>query len=212
MQQRDPERRSAPLDALQIDSPAVCLDRPTSDGQPEARPTEITRSRLVDPVETIEHAVAMLRWYARPGVGDLDGGPGRSVPYDDPDAAAGRRVLDGVVHQIDQRLPDHEAIHPCRNGPRRFDRERLPLLLGQHAEVPSDVTGQLGEIDALALEQHVAPVGARERQEPFDEPSELVRLLEHAADDLAIRRCFAMLPETDLADAPHRRERGPELV
>src|SRR5438445_12010385 len=93
MQQRDPERRSAPLDAFQIDSPAVCLDRPTSDRQPEARPTEITRSRLVDSVEAIEHVVAMLRWYARPGVGDFDGRPGPSVPYGHPDAATGRRVL-----------------------------------------------------------------------------------------------------------------------
>src|SRR3989449_8744795 len=113
MQQRDPERRSAPLDAFQIDSPAVCLDRPTSDGQPEARPTEITRSRLVDSVEAIEYAVAMLRRYARPGVGDLDGRPGPSVSYGYPDAAAGRRVLHGVVHQVDQCLPDHEAIHPA---------------------------------------------------------------------------------------------------
>src|SRR5438034_11838559 len=100
MQQRDPERRSAALDGFQIDSPAVCLARPTSDGQPEARPAEVTRSRLVDPVEAIEHAVAMLRWYARPGVGHLDGGSGPSVPYDDPDAAAGRRVLDGSVRII----------------------------------------------------------------------------------------------------------------
>src|SRR5438046_2105526 len=84
--------------------------------------------------------------HASPGAGALDGGPGRPGPYDDPDAAAGRRVLDGVVHQIDQRLPDHEAIHPCRNGPRRFDRERLPLFLGQHTEVRRHVTGQLGEI------------------------------------------------------------------
>src|SRR5438094_10197331 len=127
MQQRDPERRSAPLDGFQIDSPAVCLDRPTSDGQPEARPAEVTRSRLVDSVEAIEHAVAMLRWYARPAVGDLDAGPEPSVPHGYPDAAAGRRVLDSVVHQADQRLPDHEAIHPCPNRPRRFDRERLPL-------------------------------------------------------------------------------------
>src|SRR2546426_252921 len=106
MQQRESERRPAPLDAVQIDSPAVCLYRPPSDGQPEARPTEITRSGLVDSVEPIEHAVAMLRRYARPGVRDLDGWPRRSVPYDDPDASAGRRVLDGVVHQVDQRLPD----------------------------------------------------------------------------------------------------------
>src|SRR5438477_11942923 len=106
MQQRDPERRSAPLDGFQIDSPAVCPDRPTSDGQPEARPAEITRSRLVDSVEAIEHAVAMLRRDARPGVGDFDSRPGSSVPYDDPDAATGRRVLDGVVHQVDQSLPD----------------------------------------------------------------------------------------------------------
>src|SRR2546426_11179846 len=112
MKHRDPKRRSAPPHAPQMDSPAVCIARPTNDGQPEARPTEVTRSRLVDPVEAIEHAVAVLRWYARPGVGDFDRRPGPSVPYDDPDAAAGRRVLDGVVHQVDQRLPHDEAIHP----------------------------------------------------------------------------------------------------
>src|SRR5262245_41275118 len=158
--QGDPERRSASLCAVQIDPPAVRFDRPASDGQPETCPAEITRSGLVDSVEAIEDTVAMVWWYAGPGVDDLDGWPGSSVSHDDPDASAGRRVLDGVVHQVDQRLPDHEAIHAGSDWSRRFDGERLLLLLSEHTEMPRDVASQLGEIDALARERHVAPVGA----------------------------------------------------
>src|SRR5262245_30119442 len=128
------------------------FDRPASDGQPEACPAEITRSGLVDSVEAIEDTVAMVWRYAGPGVDNLDGWPGSSVAHDDPNASARRRILDGVVHQVDQRLPDDEAIHQGRDWPRCFDAERLLLLLGEHTQMPRYVASQLGEIDALALE------------------------------------------------------------
>src|SRR5262249_55937034 len=157
----DPERRSASLCAVQLEPPAVRFDRPASDGQPEPRPAEITRSSLVDSVEAIEDTVPMVWRYAGPGVDDLDGRPSSSVSHEDPDASARRRILDGVVHQVEQRLPDDEAIHPRRDWPWRFDGERLLLLLSEHTEMPRDVASQLGEVDAFACEGHVAPVGAR---------------------------------------------------
>src|SRR5262249_34934688 len=179
---------------------------------PKPGPTAATRSGLVDSVEAIEPAVAMLQRYAGPGVDALDGRPGPPVPHDDADASAAWRILDGVVHQIHERLPDHEAICPRRDGPRRFDGERLLLFLGEDTEMCCNVASQLGEIDGLTLERHVAPVGPRQREQPFHHPSEAVRLLQHAADDLAIRRRITMLPQSDLADASHRRQRGPKLM
>jgi len=123
------------------------LDRPPSDGQPEAHPTEITRSGLVDSIEAIEDALTMLGPYARPRVDDVDGRRWSSVPHDDPDLATWRGILDGIVHQVDERLSDHEAIHRCRDRFRRVDGERLLLLLGEHTEVSRHIASELGEID-----------------------------------------------------------------
>src|SRR5262249_12717676 len=143
---------------------------------------EITRSGPIDSVEAIEDTVAMTWRYAGSGVDDFDGRPASSVSHDDSDAAARRRVLDGVVHQVDQRLPDHEAIHVGRDWPRCFAVERWLLPPSEPSEIPRDVASQLGEIDAFARERHVSPVGARKHEEAFHQPSEPVRLLQHAAD------------------------------
>ena len=45
-----------------------------------------------------------------------------------------------------------------------------------------------------------------------DEARQPIRFLEHAADDLAVGALVAPLAQPDLADAPNRRQRRPQLV
>src|SRR5207244_13236544 len=75
-----PTRRSSdlgspPIRAVHVDLPAIRLDRPTRDGKAEANP--IPRARLIDSIEAIEDALAVLGADARAGVDHLDGGPAR---------------------------------------------------------------------------------------------------------------------------------------
>ena len=58
----------------------------------------------------------------------------------------------------------------------------------------------------------LARLGARQREQPVDERGQTIDLLEHAADDAAIRRFVAMAAQPDLAHAANRRQRRPQLV
>src|SRR5690606_14078715 len=69
---------------------------------------------LVDLVEPIEHARQLIFGDARAGVFDGDHDPGAVAIDRDVDAAAGRRVADGVGDEILQRLLDSGAIAPDR--------------------------------------------------------------------------------------------------
>src|SRR5262249_62227352 len=93
---------------------------------------ELARPRFVDAEEALREAGDVARRDSDPGVldGDLDH-PGMSTvggPRTDHHATTGRRVLEGVVDQVDEHLPEAIPIggdgrrsptDPPRQGPPR---------------------------------------------------------------------------------------------
>src|SRR5262245_50182788 len=82
------------------------------DGEPEAA----TRAwRAGNTVKTVEHALALRGWNARPFVFDLEVGMAVPLPGSHGDARAARRVLERVVQQVGERLAQQElvAAHAC---------------------------------------------------------------------------------------------------
>ena len=76
----------------------------------------------------------------------------------------------------------------------------------------SHFVGQAAQIERLGRQLGLPGLGARQRQQSIDETRQPIGLLEHAADDAAIRRLVAALAQADLADAADRRQRRPQLV
>ena len=59
---------------------------------------------------------------------------------------------------------------------------------------------------------NLSRVGARKDQKALDKPREPVDLLQHAADDVAIRAGIKCVPQRHLSHAAHRGQRGAQLV
>src|SRR5262245_57927173 len=96
--QREEEGDAAARKVLGPDASAVRADDALADRQAQTRAAPLARIGLV---ELLEHLVLAAGRQARAAVGDLDrevlvGGRG-----DDVQRAACRRVLDGVVEQVD---------------------------------------------------------------------------------------------------------------
>ena len=68
------------------------------------------------------------------------------------------------------------------------------------------------QVDDLARQPRLPGLGARQRQQPIDQARQPIDLLEHAADDAAIRRLVAVPAQADFADAADRRQRRAQLV
>ena len=97
----------------------------------------------------------------------------------------------------------------CDRGPKR---EILLFFVGQHAELIDDVSRQRSEVQGLRDQLDLSRVGARKGQKALDEAREPVDLLQHAADDVAVRAGIECVPQRYLADAAHRSQRGAQLV
>src|SRR5437667_7134811 len=206
----DPKGGSPPMRALHVDLPAIRLDRPTRDGKAEANP--IPRARLVDSIEAIEDALAVLGADARAGVDHLDGGPARLPSDEDAHASPLRGVLDRVVDEVDEGTA-HD--HPIGLNVDRLGgdhRDHLSLLLRQDAEVSGHLARQLRQVHTLPPQHDVAPVCPRECQQALHHAREPVRLLEHAADHLAVLLPFARLAQRDLPDGSHGGQWRSQLV
>src|SRR6185369_10419727 len=86
------------------DRAAVQLDDMLDDGQPESGAPFLAASAGIDPVETLEESRNTGSGDARAGVSDRNADELILFNCLDRDAPALRRVLDGIVQQIDQHL------------------------------------------------------------------------------------------------------------
>ena len=71
---------------------------------------------------------------------------------------------------------------------------------------------QLSEVQGLWGQLDFSRVSTREDQKALDEPRESVYLLQHAADDVAIRDGIKCVLQRHLPHAAHRGEWGAQLV
>src|SRR2546425_2418498 len=211
--QDDPEEAALPLLTFELDAPPVRFDRPARDGEAQPESARVSRAAGVHAVEAVEDPLAVYRGDPRPGVLHLDRRlPQRRLRDPHADRALIRSVLDCVVEEIDQTLPEDGGI--ARGLDVRFgiDAQALRLFLREDPKRVGDSAGQSPEIHGFAGKLHAAGLGPRERQEALHEPRETVDLLQHAADDVAIRRSIERALERNLAHTSHGGERRAELV
>ena len=87
--------------------------------------------------------------YSRTRIADLERSAVRPLRDAHAYLAAGWREFDGVVHEIDQRLTQHETVAGAPGSADALDRHRLMLLFSQHAQVRGHVLSQLAKVDPL---------------------------------------------------------------
>ena len=84
-----------------------------------------------------------------------------------------RRVFDGIVDQVSERLADELSVALHRGRTLRFDLERQPLVLGEGLVKLAHVAGDFGHIElghALADLARLGPGNHQERIEGADKP------------------------------------------
>src|SRR5713226_2669618 len=122
----DPERAAPAHRGLDAELTSVDLDGPLRDGQPESTAADVRR-RLVAAIVAVENPAAKLLRDARPGVDHIDLRRGRRLRHADANRPTWRRVFDGIVDEVNERLTQHESI--AQTSWRSLGLYRQPLLL-----------------------------------------------------------------------------------
>src|SRR5712691_3977639 len=131
--QRDPKRTASAVRRYQREMSAAHLDGPLRNRQTEPCPAAVFRSRPAAPVEPIEDVSGGLGGNPWTVVDHLQRRPLRRFGPAYADAPADTRVLDRVVDQVDERLPQHDAVGRRAPVAVRLDRQQLTLLFGEDA-------------------------------------------------------------------------------
>src|SRR5712691_2224823 len=125
---RHVQREAAALarTALDLHAPAVRLRDVLDERQAHPAAPAALRLTPSDAIELLEDSLGLARRNADALVGDLDGHPVALDPDRDRNMSALARVLDGIVHEIGDRLLDRLGIHE------RFGQ------IGRHRHVRSE--------------------------------------------------------------------------
>ena len=210
---QDLEHASALSIARKLNVPAVRLNRPASDCETQPYTTFLPGAASVDAIEAIENTIPMRCGNSRSSISHLDHGPpGIHRVQFDADRAAVRRVFYRIVNQIHEGMVHERSVPDGMNCGRGPKREILVLFVGQHAELIDDISRQRHEVQGLRRQLNPSRVGARKGQKTLDKAREPVDLLQHAADDVAVRAGIECVPQRYLAHAAHRSQRGAQLV
>src|SRR6516162_7080385 len=136
--QRDRAGRALPRSARQLDPAAVRGDDAAGDAQTQPGAALGPAAGLVHAVEALEDVRQMLRGDADPRV--TDARHHRSALRLDLhlDHATRRRVLDGIVQQVVEDLPQPRRIASCAQALGSLDVQAQPFRLGQRTQVVRD--------------------------------------------------------------------------
>ena len=124
-------------------------------GEAQAKPGTRLRAALLQPHEALDDAAAVGFRNARSAVGDGEQNAvalGQCAHHDlgwcaVDRLATRRRVFDGIVDQIGERLADQFAIAVERRGRSRLDLKRDALFVGQRLVEFADVVRDLGGVE-----------------------------------------------------------------
>src|SRR5438105_11593812 len=150
----------------------------------------VARAGFVDLIEALEHALRLLRRNVRAGVVDSKQGrpwqtrltgatrrAARLAADGDSDLAGRRRVLEGVLDQVVEHLPDAMRIahDPDRLGRSHVEGDAALLRAEQEARPGS--LRKLGYVDRLPLPREIAGLDAAQIQQVFNRPSHTLGFL-----------------------------------
>src|SRR5262245_19558705 len=195
--QTDREAAAAVRAAVDLERAAVRDDDRAREGQAEAAAARVAAAPGVEPHKRLEDAPDVGRIDPDARVLDDEGHTLARPLQRDHHAAAGRRVLDGIVDQVQQRAAERTGVALHYRGRRRAHAHRDTLALGQpHTELERLETQGL-EVHRLAARGE-ADRGSREQQQVFGEADELVDLFDARGEDPAILAGRALGTQGDL--------------
>src|SRR5206468_2136096 len=113
-----------------------------------------------------------------------DGDPPVLARGADRDAAAGRRVLDGVAEQVGHHALELRLVGDQRRQRLRLQREPDAFAAGSRAVVLDGVGQHGGQVEGPAIERHAARLDAREVQEVAHQRVDRLAALADAGQDV----------------------------
>src|SRR6266545_3437679 len=133
--QDEPEGAAPPFLGLQLDASGVRLGRPLYQRESQSAPAHLARTAAPDTVEALENALSMLGSDAGAFVSHFDESAVPELARRDTDARSLRRILDRVVHEVQEGLPQGEPVPFDEHRPLAVGRERLPAFLGEDGQL-----------------------------------------------------------------------------
>ena len=167
--------------ALGPDAPAVGLDEPLADGEPEA----VARRRAVPAAGVLAEQVRQqLGYHAAPLVGDRDGDVRVLAQGRDPDRGRLGGVPRGVRQEVVEHRRDAPAVgHHGGQFRRQVDDDFVPPAAAEErASRPLD---QLGHLRGFSGDRQRARVDAPRVEQVADEAAHVDGLLGDDAEELA---------------------------
>jgi hypothetical protein len=113
----------------------VRFGAPLSDRETKASAAGFTRTTFVNAIKAVENFFPVLGRNAGTTIFDLDTGSKRISSQDaNHDMSVARRILDGIVHKIDNHLTQDYAVGSHANGIVSLKRQRLAFFFGEDVE------------------------------------------------------------------------------
>src|SRR6187399_784819 len=119
MREMTGERAAAAFCAVDLEPPAMPMQRVFDDCEPQSRAAGLARAARIDAVEALGQTRQMLGGNARAGVAYGEMAARLVRPPADLHGAVWRRVLGGVVHEVRERGLHHGFV--ADETRRRFD-------------------------------------------------------------------------------------------
>src|SRR5690348_10177781 len=132
--------------------PAVRVNRPPSDCEPQSAAALFPRSAGVGAIEAIENSIPVRGGNPWSRVSYLDHGLPAGRPRFYGDRAAIWCVFDRVVYQIHECMPDQGGVCRGMDLDRSPERELLPLFVGEHAQLIDDMSRQPSKVKVLSYQ------------------------------------------------------------
>src|SRR5215813_8036670 len=177
----------------------------------QAEATARAASAALDPVEALQHMLALLEGYARPMIGDADDWSLAIVQnrhLDITGTAMSYRIVDEVGDSVEEEIPIPEHGHSA--GAFEFD---VPAsFLGRGVEQLRHLAGHLGQVDdaePAARIQHLDPRDPEQRREHAQDGVELPRRI---GDERLTSLTIELLTSSRLQPTAQARQRGSEIV
>ncbi len=189
----------------------MCLGDPSRNRQTQSR--ALTAPRRIELDEAIEDPLLIGRRDAWPAILDADVHGAGILADIDADRTAGRRMLHGVLQDVQHQLAQQILVSAKRDlrRARRVDRDAAPGRQDVH-RAPA-VGDELIEIQIDRPQRMTAGVRAREHEHVLDEPAQTLRLAANDGDRLTVFVFIAMIAaERHLRRRADDGDRRPQLV
>ena len=134
------------------------------------------RSPLPAAVELVEHALHVSRREPRPLVGDPEHDPVMAPAARDRNGRARRRVLGGVVEQVDQHLLEQHHVE-VEHGQVGLEVDRDAVLRQRRGRPLQGRADDLAEVDGLPVEHDPARFETGHVEQVGDEPAQALGLV-----------------------------------